>query len=289
MSDSPPDPTDDSPIRHVSDTAFWVATYRANEGERKDALFSDPLAARLVEGRGRQIAARMSDTKMLAWMIPIRTRIIDDLVAQAIADGCDLVVNLGAGLDTRPYRLELPATLTWIEVDFAETIAFKEARLAGEPARCRLERASVDLADTAARRAFLDGVAARAKKALVLTEGVIPYLSNDETAALADDLRARDAFAWWIVEYIERRPPISRARRRQMAAAPFRFSPGDWTAFFAAHGWHMQTLRSYGDEARRHRRPPPFDWKVRLLLALAPRRTREKWRRGYGFAVLARS
>jgi O-methyltransferase involved in polyketide biosynthesis len=123
----------------------------------------------------------------------------------------------------------------------------------------------------------------------VLTEGVVPYLTNDETAALADDLRARAAFAWWIVEYIERPPPISRKRRRQMAAAPFRFQHGDWPAFFGAHGWRMKTLRSYGDEARQHRRPPPFGWKLRLLMALAPKKLREKWRRGYGFAVLERS
>jgi len=35
----------DTPIAHVTDTAFWVATYRANESARPDALFRDPLAA----------------------------------------------------------------------------------------------------------------------------------------------------------------------------------------------------------------------------------------------------
>lgn len=279
----------DSPITHVSDTAFWVATYRANEGERADALFADPLAARLVEGRGRQIAARMTDTAMLAWMIPLRTRIIDDFVARAIDDGCDLVVNLGAGLDTRPYRLALPAELVWIEVDFADTITFKEERLAGEKARCRLERAAVDLADVAARRAFLDGIAARAKKALVITEGVVPYLSNEEAAGLADELRARACFAWWIVEYMERPPPVSRRRRRQMANAPFRFRPGDWHGFFAAHGWRQKAMRSYADEARKHRRMPPFGWKLRLLMRLLPKKVKERVRRGYGFAVLERA
>jgi len=279
----------DTPITHVTDTAFWVATYRANEGERPDALFADPLAARLVEGRGRDIAARMSDTKMLAWMIPLRTRIIDDFVAQAIADGCDLVVNLGAGLDTRPYRLALPAELTWIEVDFADTIAFKEARLAGEKARCRLERAAVDLSDTAARRALLDGIAARAKKALVITEGVVPYLSTDEAGGLADDLRARASFAWWIVEYMERRPPWSRRRRRQMANAPFRFVPGDWRGFFAAHGWRQKVMRSFADEARKHRRMPPLGWRFRLLMLILPEKLKQKARRGYGFSLLERA
>jgi len=42
-----------TPIAHVSDTAFWVASYRAAESARPDALFHDPLAARLADARGR--------------------------------------------------------------------------------------------------------------------------------------------------------------------------------------------------------------------------------------------
>ena len=35
-----------------------------------------------------------------------RTKLIDDLIAASLAEGCDRVINLAAGLDTRPYRLE---------------------------------------------------------------------------------------------------------------------------------------------------------------------------------------
>ncbi|PRC60941.1 hypothetical protein C6A85_14430, partial [Mycobacterium sp. ITM-2017-0098] len=38
-----------------------------------------------------------------------RTKTIDDIITKAISDGCDRVLNLAAGLDTRPYRLNLPA------------------------------------------------------------------------------------------------------------------------------------------------------------------------------------
>src|SRR6185312_6458963 len=99
--------------------------------------------------------------------------IIDDFIRQAIADGCDTVLNLGAGLDTRPYRLELPQSLRWIEVDFAGTIDFKNECLAGEAPRCRLERRAVDLGAAAARRALFDDVAASSHKVFVLTEGVV--------------------------------------------------------------------------------------------------------------------
>src|SRR4051812_17977796 len=158
----------DRPIAHVADTAFWVATYRANESARPDALFADPLAARLVAERGHDIADKMVDGHEVAWVVVMRTCIIDDLIHEAIAAGCDTILNLGAGLDTRPYRLELPRSRRWIEVDFAATIDFKNQRLAGETPRCQLERRAVDLADPVARRALLADVNASAQKVFVL-------------------------------------------------------------------------------------------------------------------------
>ena len=88
-------------------------------------------------------------------MMAIRTRIIDDLVREVVADGVDMVLNLGAGLDTRPYRLALPSNLCWVEADCARITELKEARLVGEKPACKLERVCCDLADAASRRALL--------------------------------------------------------------------------------------------------------------------------------------
>jgi len=44
-------------IRNISDTARWVAVYRARETERADGLFRDPFARRLAGTRGEEIAA----------------------------------------------------------------------------------------------------------------------------------------------------------------------------------------------------------------------------------------
>src|SRR5262249_5100719 len=123
-----------------------------------------------------------------AWSVVIRTVIIDDYIRQAIAAGVDTILNLGAGLDTRPYRIDLPNSLRWIEVDFPHMIELKETRLAGEKPSCRLERISLDLTDRALWRKLFADVSARSNKLLVLTEGVIPYLTNQDVADLADDL-----------------------------------------------------------------------------------------------------
>ena len=117
-------------IQNVSDTAFMVAGFRAAENERPNPLFRDPLAARLAGDHGKNILATMPRAFMGAWSVVIRTVIIDNLISEAIAEGVDTILNLGAGLDTRPYRMALPKTLRWVEVDYPHVIALKEERLA---------------------------------------------------------------------------------------------------------------------------------------------------------------
>ncbi|MBK6674996.1 MAG: class I SAM-dependent methyltransferase [Proteobacteria bacterium] len=72
---------------------------------------------------------------------------IDDYLREAVANGVDAVLNLGAGLDTRPYRLELPPTFPWVEVDLPHLIEFGNRRCATRCPRCRLQRVGVNLAD----------------------------------------------------------------------------------------------------------------------------------------------
>src|ERR1700677_4708378 len=112
-------------ITHVSDTARWTAQYRATESARADALFRDPLAERLAGEQGRAIVAKTAVTSRNGWWLIARTKIIDDAIAEAIADGCDRVLNLAAGLDTRPYPPNLPSALTCIEAGPPQLLAEK--------------------------------------------------------------------------------------------------------------------------------------------------------------------
>ena len=277
-------------IEDVSDTALFVAHYRALEGERPDALFKDPLAARLAGERGRRIGESMQSATLGGWSIVIRTVIIDRFIDAAVAQGVDTVLNLGAGLDTRPYRMELPVGLRWIEVDYPRMIELKERELAGETPHCRLERIKLDLADAPARRSFFGALAA--EKLLVLTEGVVPYLPNEQVAELAADLRGIGA-AWWIVDYFA--PGLGKMRERigltkHLRNAPFRFQPGDWFAFFERAGWRCREIRYIPEEARRLRRRPQMSL-LRLLRflvrnALMDKEQREAARRFMGYALL---
>jgi methyltransferase (TIGR00027 family) len=93
-------------------TASWIAAVRARETERPDRLFADPYAKDLAGDRG---FAMMSASERVGGgensFIPVRVRWFDDLVVAVVAAGVRQVVSLGAGLDTRAYRLDLPQDL----------------------------------------------------------------------------------------------------------------------------------------------------------------------------------
>jgi methyltransferase (TIGR00027 family) len=250
----------ESSIRNISDTARWVAVYRATEAERPDALFRDPLAARLAGHRGREIAASMPRSwRRNMWPLIMRTKAVDDLVLDAIGEGADRVVNLAAGLDARPYRLPLSAALTWVEADLPGMIEEKERALRHEVPRCLLTREGVDLADPASRAAFLDRAVEGARNVVVITEGLLVYLDEAGVQDLAVDLLARAPIRTWVLDLTS--PAVLKMLRRRLATllsadAEMRFAPDNGVAFFAPLGWKATIVRSMFRDAYRTGRLP---------------------------------
>ena len=279
-------------INDVSDTAFWIAHHRSVETQRPDALFKDPLAGVLAGTRGKDIADSMPRSMVTAWAIVMRTCIIDDHIRLAIGEGIDAVLNLGAGLDTRPYRMDLPGSLKWTEVDYPHVINYKEQRLAHETPHCRLTRIKCDLSDDAARRRLLTEVNASAKKLLVLSEGVVPYLTADQVATLADDLRSLEHAKYWLVDYFS--PQLIKYRQRQMGDrmqnAPFKFTPDDWLEFFEKHGWRCRQIRYLAEEAEHLKRQIQLPaWEALLANVqqfFMPKARRENFRKLAGHILL---
>jgi len=234
-------------VRNISDTARWVAVYRARETGRKDAAFSDPFARALAGERGERIAGSLDDQNM-EWAVIARTVAFDRLLTQELDAGVDLVVNLAAGLDARPYGLALPPSLTWIEVDLPEILDYKAAVLADAKPACVLERMAVDLSNPDARRGLFRDLSKRSTNALVLSEGLLIYLMADAVGELAADLAAPASFHRWIIDIVspgllrminERAGPLVRE-----AGAPFLFGPPEGPAFFERYGWQVLRVKS---------------------------------------------
>jgi methyltransferase (TIGR00027 family) len=188
----------DQTIHHISETALLAAVYRAEETARRDALFRDPLAERLAGERGKAIFAATPPKGRLSWAWVTRTVLFDELILEQVRQGTDTVVNFAAGLDARPYRMELPAKLRWIEVDLPGLLSEKERLLRDEKPRCALEQAPLDLSNRERRRELIAKIAQGSGKALVITEGLLVYLSPEQVSELASDLAEQHAVKTWI-------------------------------------------------------------------------------------------
>jgi methyltransferase (TIGR00027 family) len=255
-------------IRNISDTALWVAVYRARETERQDALFRDPFARKLAGERGEQIAKDLLAGQRYEWPYTARTVRFDQIVTEQIKQGADMVINLAAGLDTRPYRMELPPSLQWIEVDFPAMIDYKEQVLAGEKPRCTLDRVRLDLSDVNARRALFQRLGSNARRVLVLTEGLLVYLTRDEVSALGRDLAAQSSFHDWAIDLCS--PGLLKMLQKNLAAlseagSPLKFGPEEGPEFFNASGWKAVEVYSMLKTAARIKRLPFF---LRLMSLL---------------------
>ncbi|SPF42355.1 Methyltransferase [Candidatus Sulfopaludibacter sp. SbA4] len=248
-------------IRNISDTARWAAVFRARETDRPDALFRDPLARRLAGERGEHIANTMPHATDNAWAWIMRTYLFDQVIRERIAQGADMVVNLAAGLDARPFRMPLPASLHWVEIDLPGLLAYKEDILALEKPACRVERIALDLADTDARRAVFTRLRSQASQALVITEGLLMYLSEDEVGSLARDLAAAGTLRWWVHELhspgLLRFIQSTSGQGTAAAGAPLKFGPAEGPEFFVPHGWHPAEVHSILQAAIRTKRLPP--------------------------------
>lgn len=280
-------------IHNISDTARWVAHYRALESARPDALFQDHLAARISGERGAAMARSMPRSEQFAWALAVRTRLLDDLISGMVArDGLRFVLNLAAGFDTRPYRLALPAELRWIEVDLPPLIEEKNHLLVDEKPVCRLERLAVDLADAIGRQRLMSQVRKEPGPGLVLTEGLLLYLEAAQVTALATDLAAAGNVRWWLTDLLSPKlvAMMSKhsARALAHAGAPFKFAPADPERFFGSLGWELREFHGMFEEGHRLGRDMRMAWLWRFMMRFMSQKSREEARRMSGIGVLRR-
>jgi len=193
----------------ASRTAEHVALFRALEAARHhDRVFTDPFAARFLPGGYRLVARAATIPAVNRWVeryidrrypagprgsAVVRTRLIDDLTLEALADGARQVVLLGAGYDSRAYRLPAMTRATVFEVDHPATQRAKQRRLHGavhprRRAHVRLVPADLTVDDLAASLRAA-GFAAL-ERTVVVWEGVTNYLSAPAVDATIRNLAA---------------------------------------------------------------------------------------------------
>jgi methyltransferase (TIGR00027 family) len=280
-------------IHHVADTAMWIAAYRALESERSDAVFKDKLAGKLAGPRGYKMVEQTPGTERMAFAMVIRTTAIDRLIYDALSKGVTTVINLGAGLDTRPYRMDLPPTLSWIEVDFPGTISYKNNMLKGDVPVCKLQRLASDLADEKARKSLLRELGKEGTNILVITEGVIGYLTVEQATNLSRDLHEVPSFRHWIMDYTQGRfvnnAMKKKLEKKMLTNAPLKFHEPDPITFFKRDGWRVEENIYILDEADRLGRKLPATLFLTVAMRLFPKKLREVGNKTYGYVMFKRS
>jgi methyltransferase (TIGR00027 family) len=214
---------------------------------------------------GESIVREVPHGGSMAWAVIVRTAVMDEMIMDCLETGVTRVLNLGAGLDTRAFRLKLPAALRWFDVDLPAMVAHRRACLQEAEPRCDHAHVTADVTDAQE----LHHVMALAEKGkgpmLVACEGLLVYLEPALACALAEALYAEAAAQWWLTDLVS--PMLlgmvgsSWPSNEAAASAPFQFAPRDSARFFEPLGWREASFRSTLDEAVRLRRSPPMaEW-----------------------------
>jgi methyltransferase (TIGR00027 family) len=187
----------------VGATATMVAAGRARA--TKAELIEDPFAEPLVRAVGIDFFTRWAAGELSAddvdipghpWgmqpmtdLLTVRTRLIDQFVADATASGIPQAVILASGLDARGYRLSWPAETVVFEIDQPQVIEFKATTLAaaGAEPTVDLRAVPIDLRDdwpAALRQAGFDAHL----PTVWVAEGLLAFLPPEAQDRLLDNI-----------------------------------------------------------------------------------------------------
>jgi methyltransferase (TIGR00027 family) len=203
----------------ASETAMFVAFLRAlvDQGLTRVQGYSDPIARQILPPFWSKllavIAPRMQAMPPQARarameqleMMPLRVRAIDVELERAIEAGCTQVVILGAGFDTRAYRMRALGATRVFELDHPASQALKRKQIAGVPVMAReLVYATVDFERDALGDALRAAGHASDQPTAWVWEGVVMYLSDAGLrASLAGIAQASAVGSVLIVNYHE--------------------------------------------------------------------------------------
>ncbi|MEU4806200.1 SAM-dependent methyltransferase [Actinosynnema sp. NPDC023587] len=269
-------------IEHgVGVTALMVAAARAIEHHRPDALAHDGFAEHFVRAAevSRTWPVRPQDVPdgdahpvwgRLARYFGLRTRVLDDFTEASADAGAHQVVLLGAGLDSRAYRLRWPAGSTVFEVDRAAVLEFKqgvlrEMRATPEPVRTPV---AADLRLDWAR-ALLDAGFDPARPTTWLAEGLLLYLpaaAEEALIARVDRLSAPGSRCAYEIKSVREvreftESPVYRLAKEEIGVDLLALfdddARPDSAAALAARGWTTTTRTPFHYTALHGRGPLP--------------------------------
>ncbi len=185
----------------IEEQATMLATLyaRAQDFHSDNPILNDHHAAEFVtrlDMDGRRTGVRQGDTIGIA----MRGRYLDDYVREFLAANDDAVVlNLGCGLDSRMYRLNVTAPVQWYDVDLPEVVALRQDLLSTVEHQTLIPKSVEDMS-------WLKGLP-RDRPVMVIAEGLTMYVAGETVLTMLRAIAewfARgelvfDAFSHWAI------------------------------------------------------------------------------------------
>ncbi|MCL4332527.1 MAG: SAM-dependent methyltransferase [Candidatus Thermoplasmatota archaeon] len=177
----------------VSSMSIVNASARARESRRRDCLISDPYAEKLSVDVDHDLLSKLGD--IFVETVVITSRFFDDAISVFLSEGVTQVVVLGAGMDSRPYRLKelRNSSVKWIEVDFKPVLDYKEEKLSGDVPLCTLHRIGTNILKPGMFDALAGIGWSNSIPTLWVIEGVFHYLAEDQVRTVLLGIRENSA------------------------------------------------------------------------------------------------
>jgi methyltransferase (TIGR00027 family) len=249
----------------IAKTAWYCCGVRAADARRRWPICGDHLAERFMDAEGQAVFARFESFSVPNSGNAARHRIVDDLLRQQLTAKPDMsIVLLGAGFDTRAYRL---TGGRWFELDQAAIVERKEALLPASGAPNPLVRIAIDFAhDKLADRLQACGSCVAP---IVVMEGVSMYLNSDELRATLQTLHSSLPGHTLVCDLMRRAFTVraSPRFRQRLGELGARFTPPleEPADFVAANGYQLLSHHSIFGRAVAHFRLPGIGWLFNLL------------------------
>ncbi|MFD4356488.1 SAM-dependent methyltransferase [Nocardia sp. NPDC058519] len=243
----------------ISATAVAVAHFRALESSRDDALFCDEFASLFVDASGLPVSGiGLSEvtSNRVYLSVAVRTHWLDAGVVDAASAGCRQVVLLGAGLDARAVRLDVPAQTRFFEIDLPNVLAFKRSVLAANRAepRCEYIDVAADLTAGDWPTRLIDAGFDPAQPTVWVAEGILIYFDSSTNDRILDAVSEVSAAGSRLLCGHFGAGSLTEAQTREMtrrtssAGYGFQSWVADPKAWLAEWGWDVTatTIKAHG-------------------------------------------
>lgn len=169
----------------ISNTAYYCCGVRMLDSEHPRSLCHDHFAKRFMDACGMQIFAPFRSETMPNISNTVRCYLIDEAIHSQLSEHPDsLIISIGAGFDSRPYRIKGGE---WVEIDEPQIIEYKNEKLPIAECTNKLTRIVIDFSSETLTEKL--SAYRTQQNIIIVIEGVFMYLENEAIEATISQLK----------------------------------------------------------------------------------------------------